>query len=173
MRQKRLIFLLIHKLPVRENCVFLIFFSLCSFHNVSIPIFLKNIYLFIWLCQVLVVACGIFSCGMRTLGCSMWDIVPWPGNLGPLHWEHGVLATGAPGSPHAYILANCSIGNRSPGLAAVMGGWQESEWSIAALARWVGTTPLHWFSCLFCCVSKAGSWWSILFPNFLFLGCLS
>ena len=28
--------------------------------------FLKNIYLFIWLCQVLVVACT-------------WDLVPWPG----------------------------------------------------------------------------------------------
>ena len=27
------------------------------------------IYLFIWLCQVLVVARGIFSC-------SMWDLVP-------------------------------------------------------------------------------------------------
>ena len=29
-------------------------------------------YLFIWLCQVLVVACGIFSC-------STWDLVPWLG----------------------------------------------------------------------------------------------
>ena len=31
--------------------------------------FLKNIYLFIWLCWVLVVACRIFSYGM-------WDLVP-------------------------------------------------------------------------------------------------
>ena len=23
-------------------------------------------------------ACGIFSCGMRTLSCGMWDLVPWP-----------------------------------------------------------------------------------------------
>ena len=30
------------------------------------------IYLFIWLCWVLVAACGIFSCGM-------WDLVPWQG----------------------------------------------------------------------------------------------
>ena len=36
-------------------------------------------YLFIWLCQVLVTACGIFRCGMRTLNCCMWDLVPWPG----------------------------------------------------------------------------------------------
>ena len=34
--------------------------------------FFLNIYLFIWLLLVLVVACGIFSCGM-------WDLVPWPG----------------------------------------------------------------------------------------------
>ena len=37
-------------------------------------LFLKKI--FIWLCQVLVAACGIFSCGMRTLSCGMWDLVP-------------------------------------------------------------------------------------------------
>ena len=34
--------------------------------------FFLNIYLFIWLHQVLIVAHGIFSCGM-------WDLVPWPG----------------------------------------------------------------------------------------------
>ena len=33
-------------------------------------------YLFIWLRQVLVVACGIFSCSMWTLSCSIWDLVP-------------------------------------------------------------------------------------------------
>ena len=51
-------------------------------------------YLFVWLCWVLVVACGIFfsftcgifSYGMQDLSCStgalsssMWDTVPWPG----------------------------------------------------------------------------------------------
>ena len=29
--------------------------------------------------QVLFVACGIFSCGLWSLGCSMWDLVPWLG----------------------------------------------------------------------------------------------
>ena len=50
--------------------------SLCSFP------FLKKIY---WLRQVLVgarsiliVACESFTCGMLTLSCSMWDLVPWP-----------------------------------------------------------------------------------------------
>ena len=40
------------------------------------------------------------SCGMRTLSCSMGELVPQLGiELGPLLWEHG--ATGPPGkSPH-------------------------------------------------------------------------
>ena len=39
----------------------------------------KKNYLFIWLCRVLVAACGIFSCGMQTLSCGMWDPAPRPG----------------------------------------------------------------------------------------------
>ena len=35
-------------------------------------LFFLNIYLFIWLCQVFVLACRIFSC-------DVWDLVPWPG----------------------------------------------------------------------------------------------
>ena len=35
-------------------------------------------YLFIWLQQVLIAACRIFSCGMQTLSCDMWDLVPRP-----------------------------------------------------------------------------------------------
>ena len=41
----------------------------------TLPSFLfikENIYLFIWLHWIFVVACGIFRCGM-------WDLVPWPG----------------------------------------------------------------------------------------------
>ena len=42
-----------------------------------------NIYLFIWLCWVLVVACGTYF--------------PDQGlNPGPLPWEHGVFATSPP-----------------------------------------------------------------------------
>ena len=34
----------------------------------------------------------------RSLSCSMWDPVLWPGiEPGPLHWEHEVLDTGPPG----------------------------------------------------------------------------
>ena len=66
--------------------------------------FLKNIYLLIWLHWILaaahrgslifVAACGIFSCGMQTLSCHMWDLLPDQGsNLGPLHCECRVFAT--------------------------------------------------------------------------------
>ena len=56
-----------------------------------------NFYLFIWLHWVLVEASGIFSW-------SMWDLVPQIGqelNLGHLHREHEVLATGSPGKSHS------------------------------------------------------------------------
>ena len=64
----------------------------------------------IWLCQVLVAAC------MRDLRFGMWDllvvarkllvaacVIKFPdqkSNLGPLHWEQEVLATGPPGKSH-------------------------------------------------------------------------
>ena len=39
-------------------------------------------------------AWGIFSCGMRTLSCSMWDLVPWQWlNLGSLLWDHGTKSS--------------------------------------------------------------------------------
>ena len=45
-------------------------------------------YLFTWLCQVSVVTHGIFSCGIQTLSCGMWDLVPWPG-IEPRHSAQG------------------------------------------------------------------------------------
>ena len=36
------------------------------------------IYIFVWLCWVLVVPHKIFSCGMRPLCWGMWNLVPWP-----------------------------------------------------------------------------------------------
>ena len=41
-----------------------------------IYLFIFSIYLCTWLCQVLVTACGIFSCSMQTLSCGVWDLVP-------------------------------------------------------------------------------------------------
>ena len=67
----------------------------------ALKLFKKNIYLFIWLCRILVAACGIFiaacgifSCGMWTLSCSVWDLVPWPGI------EPGLPALGARSLSH-------------------------------------------------------------------------
>ena len=59
---------------------------------------------FYWLCffkvYIFYLAAPGLSCGMWTLSCSMWELVPQLGiELGPLLWEHG--ATGATGkSPH-------------------------------------------------------------------------
>ena len=50
-----------------------------SWWGVASSFFFFNIYLFIWLCQVLVVAHRIFSCVIWTLSCVMWNLVPWPG----------------------------------------------------------------------------------------------
>ena len=69
----------------------------------TIP-FKKNIYLCIWLCWVLVVAHGIFSCGI-------WDLVPWPGikPSSPV-LEHSVWASGPPGRSQTIpILKTTSI----------------------------------------------------------------
>ena len=58
---------------------------------------------------VLIVAHGIFAlcCSVWTLSCSMWDLVSWSGiESGPLHWEHGVLATALQGKSLFFFL-NC------------------------------------------------------------------
>ena len=58
---------------------------------------------------VLIVAHGIFAlcCSVWTLSCSMWDLVSWSRiESGPLHWEHGVLATALPGKSLFFFL-NC------------------------------------------------------------------
>ena len=63
----------------------------------------KNIYLFIWLCWVFVVAGRVLSCGMWTLSWGMWDLVPWPGiELEPLPLKPEVLATWLPGKSQEF-----------------------------------------------------------------------
>ena len=59
-----------------------------------------EIFIFVMVCRIffLVVACEIFSCSMGTLSCGIWNLVH--SLLGPLHWEHGVLATGPPGNSY-------------------------------------------------------------------------
>ena len=63
----------------------------------SIVVMIFNIYVFIWLHQVLVTACRIFSWGIQLLSAECGIQFPDQGsNPGPLHWEHKVLATGPP-----------------------------------------------------------------------------
>ena len=81
--------------------------------NVSSEFFFFFFFNSYWLCWVLVVAhtifiaacgillvvaCGIFSCSMQTLSCSLWYLVPQPGiEPGPPELKCGVLTTGSPG----------------------------------------------------------------------------
>lgn len=54
-----------------------------SLFNKKILFFFFFNYLFIWLCGALVGACGI-------------QFPDQGSNWGPMHWEHGVVATGLP-----------------------------------------------------------------------------
>ena len=58
----------------------------CIIYNVLILFFFFfNFYL----------AASGLSCGMWAISCSLRDLVPNQGsNLGPLHWERRILATG-------------------------------------------------------------------------------
>ena len=47
--------------------------------HVSSGVFFFVNCVFICLCWVLVAECGIFTCSLQTLSCSIWDLVPWPG----------------------------------------------------------------------------------------------
>ena len=54
-------------------------------------VFVLNSILFIWLCWVLVVACGV-------------EVADQGWNPSPLHWEYRVLATGPPGKSLTCVL---------------------------------------------------------------------
>ena len=56
--------------------------------------------------ESLVVACELLSW-------SMWDLVPDQGsNLGPLHWELRVLATGPPGKSQQFLIKESNLSFR-------------------------------------------------------------
>ena len=74
------------------------------------------VYLFTWLHRVLVAACGTFVEAHGIFSCSMCELVPCQGsNLGPLHWERGVLVTRPPGkSRDGLILKNTGLDTGKP-----------------------------------------------------------
>ena len=93
----------------------------------TIP-FKKNIYLCIWLCWVLVVEHGIFSCGI-------WDLVPWPGikPSSPV-LEHSVLTTGPPGKSQTIpILKTTSIKHLRLSSTLCKGKGEQFLWVIQVL----------------------------------------
>ena len=90
------------------------------------------IYLFIWLHQVFVAACRIFSCGLWTLNCSAWDLVSWPGS-----------------EPRAPALGVHSL---DPWTARELGFW----WEVRGQSL-----RLHWF-CLECLSALGGIHWVLL-----------
>ena len=74
------------------------------FFCLIIPKKTLNIYfylLFIWLCQVLDVACRIFSCSMLLVVACGIEFPNQESNPGPLRWECSTLAIRPPrNSPH-------------------------------------------------------------------------
>ena len=56
------------------------------FDYVCVLLYLKNIYILniyfylsVYAGSTSIVRCGIFSCNMEALSCSIWDLVPWLG----------------------------------------------------------------------------------------------
>ena len=75
----------------------------------SLPFY--TVYLFIWLCQVLVAALGIFDLVAACVMLPEQELTP-----GPQSWKHSVLATGPPGkSPYIFtsspwlLLGDCAV----------------------------------------------------------------
>ena len=65
-----------------SHFLFYTFKKLSYFKNVSWEGILKRylfFILFIWLCQVSLLACGIFRMQRVNVSCSMWHLVPQPG----------------------------------------------------------------------------------------------
>ena len=79
--------------------------------------------------SIFLVICRIFCCGMLTLSCGKWDLVPWQGiKPGPLHSECRVLTTGPLGkSQRVRILKSKQSSNPCFGLLRL--GSPSSGWA--------------------------------------------
>ena len=67
-----------------------------------------SFYLFIWWHQVLVAAGETFACSMQTLQQKI-QFPDQGSNLVPLHWQHGVLASGPPGKSPVSVTSNVGV----------------------------------------------------------------
>ena len=109
------------------------FWMLCSYLHLLSSTFFKFIYLFIWLCWVLVVASRIFSCGMHTLSCSEYvcaiSLRSCPTLCDPMNCSppgssaHGILQarilkwvaipfSRGPSHPRDWTWVSCIVGRR-------------------------------------------------------------
>ena len=87
------------------------------------------------------------------LSCSMWDLVPWPGRE-PLHWEHGVLATGLPWkSPDLPFMWTQACGSELL--------WQTSCYVDVTIFNCLGTWDNNWRPSigLLICSIEFLQWW--------------
>ena len=109
----------------------------------KVSIFKKKI-LFIWLCWVFLVACGILSRGMQTLSCGMWNLAAWTGiEPGPLLCKWWVLAPGPWGKflKSHYWKQNLTVSKRDRNAFLVVEspvGWIEFDrWQVRRkFSRW-------------------------------------
>ena len=102
----------------------------------------KNIFLFIWLCWVLVVPCRIFSCGM-------WDLVPLPGI------KHGALSPPTP--PHTGSAESQPLDHQGS-LPPLPLGWLRILFKKISNCGHSSSDP---------CDSLMWSWFSLLFHRFV------
>ena len=60
---------------------------------------------------IVIAACRIFVVACLISSHSMWVLFPGQGsNVGPLHWEGGVLTTGPPGKSCTGLLSSIILG---------------------------------------------------------------
>ena len=91
-----------------------------------------KIFIYLFGCLSLLWHAGSF-CGVWTLNCSVWNLVPWPGLNSCL-----ILATWPQGKPlyvgnHKYHLGPCCSDSDSLGL-----GWDWESWFLGRLIRSLG-----------------------------------
>ena len=60
-----------------------------GFRLLLFPLFKNNFFIKRFL-KMYLFDCSSLNCGMQNLHCGMWNLVPWPGNPGPLHCQHSL-----------------------------------------------------------------------------------
>ena len=102
--------------------IFFVFIDNMDLIYFILLIYFYYLFIYVWLRWVFIAARGLSSCTVQALertgsvvaehrlSCNMWDLssLTRESNLGPLHWESGVLTTGPPGKSLDLIFKNFS-----------------------------------------------------------------